>query len=218
MNCVRVRKALVDYSEDALAVRKRLRVERHLSECEACRSELSKIEQVKETILSLEVPERDAEFWRGFDKRLSQRLAGEQAAPALRRSSWQPKLALATALAVAVLFVLGLLVLPELLEWRRTTPELIPQTTRLETVESGDVEPELLDTYASAEDMLALADLSSEEIEQVADDASLLLGEDWQLASDEEVIDDMYEQSVYDFMDDLTSEEYEEMYDMLESI
>jgi hypothetical protein len=218
MNCVRARRALVDYAEDALADRKRLRVERHLSECEACRSELSEIEKVRESILSLEAPERDAEFWRGFSGRLSQRLASEGAAPAVRSSLWRPKLSFATAAVVTVLFVLGLVVLPRVLEWRRTAPELAPKTTRLETVESDDVEPELLDTYAYDEDMLALAALSSEEIEQLAGEAFLLLGEDWQPASDEQVIDDMYEQSMYDYLDDLAPEEYEEMYDMLESI
>lgn len=218
MNCVRTRRALVDYAEDELAERKRLRIERHLSGCEACRSELSRIEEVRQSILSLEAPERDAEFWRGFNVRLSQRLASEAAAPAIRSSLWRPKLAFATAAMVAVLFALGLVVLPKVLEWRRTTPELVPQTTRLETIESDDLEPELLEAYAYDENMLALAELSSEEIEQIAGEASLLLGEDWQPASDEQVIDGMYEQSIYDYLDDLAPEEYEEIYDMLQSI
>ncbi|UCD58745.1 MAG: zf-HC2 domain-containing protein, partial [Candidatus Hydrogenedentota bacterium] len=112
MNCVRVKEILVDYAEGALAGRKRLAVERHLSRCEACRSELAWIEKVRQDILSLETPERDAEFWESFGSRLSQKLAQEENPESAGRSLWWPRLSFAAAGAAVMVFVISLVVLP----------------------------------------------------------------------------------------------------------
>ena len=89
MNCDRAAELLVDYSEGALSARKKRALQGHLSGCKGCRAELSQIERVKERLLSLDAPERDAEFWRRFGVNLSERLEGEKHVVTDRRLLWR---------------------------------------------------------------------------------------------------------------------------------
>ena len=79
MNCERAKKMLVEYSEGVLAESKRSAVESHLAGCEACRGELSQIERLKGSLLSLDVPERDAEFAALLDQPVHTRASGQGA-------------------------------------------------------------------------------------------------------------------------------------------
>ncbi len=222
MNCASVRKLLVDYSEGALAGSKVPAVERHLSRCELCSRELSKIEELKESILSLGAPERDADFWLEFNRKLSQRLADTERGAAdrrlLRRPGFTFAAGVATVLLIVWLTVMWLIAFPGSPE-RGETATLARKASRAGIIGLDDVQPELLLPYTYDDGANpALADMSGEEMEQFAEDMLLLIEESWQPASDEIVLDAIYEQSIYDMVEDLSAEEFEEVYESLESV
>ena len=230
MNCTNVQKLLLEYAECTVTGRRRSQIELHLFQCEACRAELSRLQELREDISSLEEPGRKPQFWEDFNKKLSQRLERETTVPA-RYSSWIPRLAIAAATAT-ILIVLTLLALSRLQEWPPVAPELaaVPAQTggsRTAPADSSspiqaDIRPsdesDFSSLYADDEDMVALADLSSEEIDEVADGVGALVGEDWGWASDEVALDDIYEQNMYDVLEGLTPEEFAEIYQHMESI
>ena len=219
MNCAKIKKLLVDYAEDSLSRRTGLAVERHLSRCEACRSELSKIKELKQSLLSLDEPERDDEFWQSFNRRLAQKLVSEKEAAVARRPSWLPGFSYSAA-AVALIIVV-LVFFPRLREWRQTISEVSPEPKDVETVEVSDLEIEQY-VYSDDDVRLALADLSSDEIGRVEENLFLLIEESWESTPEDIVLDNGYERSIYGFIEDLSEdlslEEYEEVYEELTSI
>ncbi len=220
MNCPDANKLLVDYSEDALSERKRRAVESHLSGCELCRGELSQIEKLKERLSSMEAPEPDAEFWQRFGRKLSRRLEGEEA-PSGRRLSWQVGAPLAAVAAAAIVVILSLLVFSGKDRLPQTGPELVRETRGLETIERPGPETESAGATGYDEFMLALADLdigSNGDMEQEAENMFLLIEEDLQSVPDDMVSYDIYEQTIDDYLDDLSPEELEDVYEGLASI
>lgn len=228
MNCANVQKLLIEYAESAVSGCRRAKIELHLSQCEACRAELSRLQELREDIRSLEERDREPD-WESFNRKLSQRLERELTAPA-RHSSWIPRLAIAAATA-SILIVLSLFALSRLREWPAVAPELAavqakmsgPRTVPAEvtTPVQTDIRPSDESDFSSLftdKDMAALAGLSSEEIDEAADGVSTLVGEDWDWASDEVALDDVYEQNMYDVLDGLTPDEFSEIYSDMESI
>ncbi len=76
MLCFRCRKLLIPYSEGELESGAREKVERHLSRCERCRSDLEAIRCVANTLLASDVPaaEPSPDLWAG----VRSRIAGEK--------------------------------------------------------------------------------------------------------------------------------------------
>jgi hypothetical protein len=226
MNCKKAKKLLLDYSEDSLAGDKRRAVDNHLSRCELCRSELAQMEKLKQRILSLESPEHDADFWRNFDGKLAQKLAGEAEYPAhgglaarhplLRQPGVAFAAAATTILLIAVLAVIGLVVFPAPPRQPGTMPDIAWDTDELAIIDLENVEIEFFLENGDNGTEALLADLSDEDMEMLEDDIVLLLEEeDLQSASEDMVLDDIYEQTVYDSLDALSLEEIEELYNRL---
>jgi len=216
MNCERAKKMLVEYSEGVLAEGKKSAVESHLAGCEACRGELSQIERLKGSLLSLDVPERDAEFWRRFSDRLSQRLVDEEPAPAKRPLLWRAGLPIA-ATAVAAL-VVAILMFRGPVEPPAAVPDVARRAVPAVAVESADVGYETFGENGYGESLLAMVDYSNGDIEEIAEDMFLLIEEDLQAASEDMIPYDIYEQSIYDFLDDLSPDELDDVYEGLASI
>ena len=232
MNCARIKRILVDYSEDSLGDGKMRLVERHLSGCEACRAELEGIETLKESVRSLDAPERDAEFWSRFDDELTLRLARTEEEKFIhgpRRWALIPLAAAAAALIVVSLVMFGGAdddgVAPGVNVAVKSSeaPEVpaapeVAEADEVDEVESAMAELEMLDDEMLDDILLAQADLSNGEIDWDADDMLSLIEEDLSEASEEMVLEGIYEQSVYDFLEDLSEEEFEEAYVGLASI
>jgi len=220
MNCARMKVLLVDYAEDSLAGGKKLAVERHLSRCESCRRELSILEELKGSLRSLPTPDGDDDFWENFNRKLAQKLANEKDAVMGRRRLWLPGLSFGATVAVAVLLLLSLVVIPRSREQQRRTGEIAPAPNELKTVEVNDLEVEPL-AYSNDEMVPALAELSSDEMEYLHENAFLLVDEGWE-STDDIILDYGYERSINDLIDglsdDLSLEEYEEVYEELISI
>ncbi|NQU07683.1 MAG: zf-HC2 domain-containing protein [Candidatus Abyssubacteria bacterium] len=213
MNCPDAKKLLVDYSEDTLSERKRRAVESHLSGCELCRGELSQIERLKERLSSMEAPEPDEKFWQRFGGKLSRRLEGEEA-PSGRRLSWQVGAPLAAVAAAAIVVVLSLLVFSGKDRLPQTGPELVREAPSVGTIQPGDA-------TGYDEFILALADLdigSNGDMEQETENMFFLIEEDLQSVPDDMVSYDIYEQTIDDYLDDLSPEELEDVYESLASI
>ncbi|MBI5118543.1 zf-HC2 domain-containing protein [Candidatus Poribacteria bacterium] len=214
MNCGQVRNQLVYYVEDTLSERRKRAVERHLSDCSLCRNEISSIRDLKKLIAALEPPKRD---WDSFNWKLSRELAHEET-PTAKALPWLPALPLASVAAVAAAVIIALVVSVRLQENRTPLDEsATTQTSRIQTtldeLETGDFESE-----AGSNLKLALADLSEDEVERVGENLPLLVVETQQVSSEEIVYGDIYEQGLYDLLDDLTSEECDELYQNLETI
>ncbi len=224
MNCEKARRLLVDYVEDALGASRRQAVEEHVAGCEACQGELSQIESLKESIGSLAAPERDAEFWRRFDSRLSQRLSEEEPAVATRMRLWRVGLPLAAAAALVIASVLVFRETgrpPAVVNnvAQQTEPGQAPREMPAEAAVVDDVDYELSEAESYAELLLAMADYSDGDLEEeIAEEMLALIEEDMQAVSEDMAPYDLYEQSIYDYLEDLSSEELEEMYEGLASI
>jgi len=218
MNCAKAKKMLVDYTESLLPDRKRLAVEQHLSGCELCRAELAHIERLKESIRSLETSEREPEFWERFNRKLSRALeeTGKQA-PAPVPVWTSRKLTFATAAVIGLVVILGLVVFPRLSHYEKETPRIASQGAVLTPATSEQTSPESSATYASNGIMLALGDLSSEELESVNEEVFDLMEEDLQPISDDLFLGDSYNGSLYDVIEDLSLDESETVYEILES-
>jgi hypothetical protein len=214
MNCGQMRNQLVYYVENALSERRKRAVARHLSDCPLCQDELSSIRDLRERLASLEPPKRD---WDSFNWRLSRELAKEET-PTTRALPWLPALPLAGIAAVAVVIIVSLVVSARLQEHRTpigesaTTQNSYIQT-RLDELETGDFESE-----SGGALKLALADLSEEEAERVDENLPLLAVEAQQASSEEIIYGNIYEQGLYDLLEDLTSEECDDLYENLEAI
>lgn len=223
MNCDKVRRLLVDYSEELLAEGKRRAVEEHVLKCQGCRSELVRIERVRQDLLSLEAPApeapaRDAEFWERFSAKLSRRLPEEGPAAARRRLSWQAALPLAAAVAVAVLVMVSLVVFMGKDSGRVSTLQLADEASGADSTELAMLELEALDEEAFIETFLARADFTNGELEEYEDEMFSLIEDDLLDLSEEMITYDIYEQSIYDYLDDLSEEELEDVYESLASI
>jgi len=203
MNCDRAAELLVDYSEDALGARKKRALEEHLSGCEACRVELSQIESVKERVLSLDAPERDAEFWRRFGVTLSDRLAGEKHAVTDRRLLWR---ALAPAAGAACALVIALLILRGPDGRQSSAPEEARQTL------AAPPAYEVSDFDYYEQSSSAIVSYFEDDTAEVVADMFLLIQEDLQAVSEEMVLYDIYEQTIYDYFEDLSADELDAMY------
>jgi hypothetical protein len=215
----KVKRVLVDYSEDLLGATTRRAVEEHLSECEQCRSELARIESVKKEILSLEAPEPDTRFWRQFDAKLSRRLdreVGEERAVAIGRGSlWRFGIPLAATGVVAL--ALGLFLI---FSGNEPNPEN-PQQRAGEIVTAGAIEQptsELSEDEVFIEMLLAENGFSGGDIEQDSEELYALIEEDLIDEPDEIILSDIYEETIYDFIEGLSEEELEDVYDGLASI
>jgi hypothetical protein len=211
MICGKVKTLLVDYAEGALSPRARRGVERHLSGCEACRSELANIRALRERISSLAPVERDEGFWERFNARLSDRLASEQDAPAVL--VWRPLMPLATAAAV---LLLGLAVVLAVLERGERAGEREP--TRIASAVKGVSEAES-ETVGLEETVAELVD------EEVGDmlAAMPMEGEENLVSAEQLVLDQIYEPDTYDLLDeglpeDASSELYEGILQGLEAL
>lgn len=232
MNCANIQRILVDYSEDSLGDGKMRDVESHLSGCEACRAELGRIETLKESVRSLDAPERDAEFWSRFDDKLSRRLAQAEEEGAgfgygPRRWALIPlAVAAATALVVVSLVMFegdghdGVVPAVRVAVETSEAPQLpvVPAVDEVDEIEIAMAELESLDDEWLDEILLAQADFSNGDLDWDADDVLSLIEEDLSEVSEEVVLEGIYEQSIYDFLDDLSEEEFEEAYVGLASI
>jgi hypothetical protein len=232
MNCANIQRILIDYSEGSLGDGKRRAVEKHVSGCEACRSELERIETLKESVRSLDAPERDAEFWSRFDKKLSLRL--DEVETGGRRPSRRAWLPVAAAAGVAALAVASLVmygggdhdVVTPSVKVAVTAPEAVEvpavagvaQVPELDEIEFAMSELENLNDEMLDEILLAQADLSYGDGEWDGDYMLSLIEEDLLAVSDEMILDSIYEHSVYDYLEDMSEEEFEEVYAGLASI
>jgi|SRR5580658_3823370 hypothetical protein len=105
------------YGEDAPGVDGSVqeRVERHLGECETCRAAYQTLQRVLNSVDSLPVPERGAEYesqvWRAVERQLPRRrrsFVSRWVAPIYQTSGWKPISAAAVmALVVMVAFLAG---------------------------------------------------------------------------------------------------------------
>ena len=218
MNCEKAGRILVDYSEGLLREGKRHAVEEHLSGCEACKGELAQIEKLKERVLSLESPKRDTEFWRCFDNKLSQRLNDEKSVATdlgFRRRATLPFVAAA---AVAALAVVSLLIFGRQDFTPAPDPQVAGDVTVDNTVDSVVLEMDAFDDDILIDVLLAQADSFDGDIEQEAEDMFLLVEEDFRAVPDEVIIYRIYEPTIDDFLDDLSAEEFDEIYQELASI
>jgi len=220
MNCKKTKMLLLDYMEDSLAHNKREAVKNHLSECEQCRAELSQLERLKEDLLSLEAPERGTDFWENFTARLSQKLAAEEASPAGRAFRpgtilGQPRFALAagamTILLIAMLAVAGLVISQNITKPGATIPDIALDSREMAMIDIENLEVEFFLKNGTNGTDLTLSDLSDEEMESIEDELMVLMEEDLASASEDMVPDDIYEQTVYDFLDELSYEEIEQV-------
>ena len=218
MNCDKARRILVDYAEGLLGGGKRHAVEEHLSGCEACKGELAQIERLKERVLSLESPKRDPEFWRRFDNKLSQRLNEEESVATDLGFRRRATLPFAAAAAVAALAVVSLLIFGGQDIKPVPDPQLTENVTVVNTDDSMVLEMDDLDDDILIEVLLAQADSFNGDIEQEAEDMFLLVEEDLRAVPDEMIIHGIYEPTIDDFLDDLSDEEFEEIYQELASI
>jgi hypothetical protein len=212
MNCSKVQSMLVDYVEDTLSDHRGRAIEAHIETCEHCRTELARIERLREDIGSIAAPEPDAAFWQEFDRKLTHRLAGEEA-PAPRRAPWRIGFALATAAAAAVCAVVWLSV-------RAAPPEdsgKLRLARETDTFEGVTIDPNWTYNYGLYGGDFSVADLSDEETEQVEDDIYLLAENDLSLVSEDMVIDTVYEQTFDDMIDDMTLDEMESFLENLQA-
>lgn len=190
MICGKVKTLLVDYAEGALSPRARRGVERHLSECEACRSELANIRALRERISSLAPVERDEGFWERFNARLSDRLASEQDAPAVR--VWRPLMPLAAGAAVVLI---GLAVVLAVLE--RVGRDAEREPTKIASAVKGVSEAE--SEAVGLEE--AVAELVDEEVGDMLA-AMPMEGEEDLVSAEQLVLDQIYEPGTYDLLDE----------------
>ncbi len=216
MKCERVKKLLVDYIEDALSRRKRQAIELHLSNCPLCSEEFLSIRRLRERLSSLEPPDRDSRFWENFNARLSGKLAQEEASVS-RRPDWLPMRPLAAAAAVAIALAVSLVFSARLHERQIATNESGTPSAS-EEIDMSEWEVAVSDSYGDSEMRLALANLSAEEIGELDESLPTLADESKQTTSDEVALDRIYEQGMYDLLDELTSEECEELYSELDAI
>jgi hypothetical protein len=217
MNCSRVKEILVDYVEGALSVRKKAAVKNHLSACETCRGELSRIETLKKNILSVETPELGADFWHQFNRNLSQRLAEFEKPTADRRFLRRPRLSFAAAAAMVLFALLSFGILRGTREPANTDPAPDPETTWVATIEPDDLDIGLFisDDYDEAD--VYLSDGDTETIEQFADDLLMVANGDFELLFEESLFEDSDEESLNEMIEDLSEEEFEELYRRMES-
>jgi hypothetical protein len=225
MKCGKVRKKLVDYSEGMLGEAGRPAVERHLAGCEPCRNELSELEGLKKDLLSLKKPEKDstrgAEFWERFDESLSRRLMGELEKEALaeigRRRSIRFGLSPAAAnVAVLVLILIFIIMGAERLgdaprENEVGSPGV--DVGRQEIVDASLSDEEIIEYFLSDED-----DYSDNGYDAASEELALLMGDDLIEQVDEMVLSEIYEQGIYEYMEDFSDEELEDFYEGLASI
>jgi hypothetical protein len=218
MNCEKAKQILVDYSEGSLGEGKRRAVEGHLSNCEACKGELEQIESLKESVLSLESPERDAEFWRRFENKLSQKLNEEETIAGTLGFRRRATLPLAAAASVALLAVISLLIFG-LQNFRPApAPQLATETTEGDEIDSILLEMDALDEDIFSDTLLAQVAFSNGDIEQEEEDMFLLVEEDLAAVPDEIVLYDIYEPTMDDLLEELSDEEFEDVFDGLTSI
>jgi hypothetical protein len=224
MNCKKAKKLLIDYAEESLANGRRKAVESHLSQCECCRAELSEIQSLRESLLALEATEPGADFWDDFNRNLSEKLAAEQAsAPtrgfALGPLSMRPRLAFAaavmTVLLVAVLAIVGFILLPGPPPLQKAVPPVALNGSDLDTIDLESLEVEYFLKNGHHVTDVAVGDLSEEEMEALEEEMFMLVGEDWDLASEDMVLGEIYEHTVYDMLDELSDEEMEALYKKL---
>lgn len=219
MRCERARNVLVEYSEDLLPEDRRRAVEAHLSDCESCRRELEGIEKLKQSILLLDLPERDSEFWQAFTDKLSHRLAEEEAVTASRGLSWRSGFPLAAAVAGMIALVAVLLFFVVKGEWDHDgISRVARETSDVEFSGQTASDLQIFEDDIYFEPLLAQVDPFNGYDEQQAEDIFLLIEEDLFAAEEEMVVDSIYEQDIYDLLEDLSHEEFEEMYDDLASI
>ncbi len=225
MNCKKINALLVDYLEGVLAARQGEAIEKHLSQCERCREDLSLIEKVREELVSLEAADAGDEFWQNFNRKLSQKLAAEEAPTShpgfnLGYLAGRPRIAIAagvmTTLLIAVLAGAAFfLTMPEPPGGAPTIPPVAMNSHDTERIDPNGFEIEfLLDTGDDGTDLdsAELSDLSEEEMDTIEEQLFLLMGEDLASASEDMVPDDIYEQTVYDLLDELSYEEVETLY------
>lgn len=237
MNCAKVRNLLVDYSEGSLAAGKRIAIAEHLSHCDECRAELEQIDKLKAAVSSIETPEQDADFWKRFDARLSQRLADAETEgqPLLAgwRLSWQGGFPVAATGVIAALFIAIILAIPALREQDEPKLRLAQEADGYELSEYSDLAYTDLesDEYDLAEPFLGfeyedseytLADSSTDETEPISEEMVALMDKDMETFVNDLVFDSFYDRSVYDlaeeFSQEATDEEIEELYESFISI
>ena len=221
MNCKKSKKLLLDYLEDSLTHDKREAVKNHLSQCEHCAAELAQLERLKEGLLSLDVPEQGPDFWEKFNASLSEKLAAEEM-PAADHGIipgailGQPRLALAagvmTILLVAALAVAGLVLSQNTNRPEATIPDIALDFSQMSTAEIENLNVEFFLKNGTNGTESALSDVSDEEMESIEDELMVLMEEDLASASEDMVSDDIYEQTVYDLLDELSYEEIEEVF------
>jgi hypothetical protein len=218
MNCEKAKRILVDYAEGLLGDGKRQALEEHLSSCETCKGELEQIEMLKEGVLALEAPERDAEFWRRFDNKLSRRLDEEETVVGTLEFRRRAVLPLAAAVAVAVLAVVSLLMFGMRGSGLAPAPQLAADAPAGNGADSLLWELDAASENIFDDTLLAQADSSNSDIEQAEEDLFLLVEEDLGAVPDEVVVYSIYEPTIDDLLDDLSDEEFEEIYNDLASI
>jgi hypothetical protein len=224
MNCKKSKKLLLDYMENSLADERRAAVESHLSQCERCRAELSQLERLKKDLQSLETPEQGTEFWEHFNARLAQKLASEEVSTTghgLRSGTLlgQPRFALAaglmTILLVALLAVAGLVISQNTNKPETTIPDIALDSREMATIDIKNMEVEFFLKNGTNGTDLTLSDVSDDEMESIEDEIMSLMEEDLASASEDMVPDDIYEETVYDLLDELSYEEIEQVYKKL---
>jgi anti-sigma factor RsiW len=226
MKCANIQGILVDYSDGSLGDGAMRALEKHLSGCEACRAELGRIEKLKESVRSLGAPERDAEFWSRFDKKLSLRL--DEVETGGRRSARRAWLPLAAAAGVAALAVASLMMFGES-DYEGVAPGVkvaveapeaveVPAIFEVDEVEFAMSGLESLDDEMLDELLLAQADSSNGYVDQDGDDMLSLIEEDLLAALEEMVLDGFDDESIDDYLEDMSEEELEEVYVSLASI
>ncbi|GAB4345196.1 MAG: hypothetical protein Kow0099_25260 [Candidatus Abyssubacteria bacterium] len=210
MNCGKVKRILVDYAEGAVSARARRGVERHLSECEACRAELASIRALRERISLLASSERDERFWERFNARLSERLASEQGATAA--PVWRPLLPLAAGTAVVCI---GLAILVAVLH--RVGAEREAEPTRIASAVRGASGGDSGDGLEQA-----VVELVDEEVVRMLALMPADGGED-PVSAEQLVLNQIYEPDTYDLLDeglpeDVSPELYEGILQGLEAL
>jgi predicted anti-sigma-YlaC factor YlaD len=102
MKCEDIRKLLFDNDYDSLHPEQREEVQRHLAECEGCRSKLEEIRQTLGLLAHDRVPEREESFWVDFLPEVRSRIEQKQKT---RWLAW-PKIRWAVGLVSALTLVI----------------------------------------------------------------------------------------------------------------
>lgn len=217
MRCKRVRQLLVDYMEDVVSFRKRKAIERHLSDCEDCERELRAIEKTKQDVLSLGILERDSEFWERFNTKLSQRIAEEipETAP---RTLPVPRVSAAGAVFAALLILICGALIYRYSDRGEHAIEPLSQPRLAESAETVLPEPaDILYSPTYDESMLALSYLDTDESDELF--SELVIEEEGvSTLPTSFVLNDFYEPAVDDFVDEMSAEEIDTLYESLEFI